>query len=94
MLYAINTVLLYKNGPLLYAITCILGAICYKNRVWLLYAITIFGLLLYAISIKWPLLYAITHPLRGPMRALITVLHRDAEHRGEGRVDHRSMPDV
>ena len=28
------------------------------------------------------------------MRALITVLHRDAEHRGEGRGDHRSRPDV
>ena len=32
MLYAINTVLLYKNGPLLYAITCFLGAICYKKQ--------------------------------------------------------------
>ena len=50
VLYAINTVLLYKNWPLLYAITCFLGAIyAIKNRVWLLYAITIFGLLLYAI---------------------------------------------
>ena len=28
------------------------------------------------------------------LRALITVLHRDAEHRGEGRDDHRSRPDV
>ena len=27
-------------------------------------------------------------------RAMITVLHRDAEHRGEGRDDHRSRPDV
>ena len=24
------------------------------------------------------------------LRAMITVLHRDAEHRGEGRDDHRS----
>ena len=32
MLYAINTVLLYKNGPLLSAITCFLGAICYKKQ--------------------------------------------------------------
>ena len=32
MLYAINTVLLYKNGHLLYAITCFLGAICYKKQ--------------------------------------------------------------
>ena len=32
MLYAINAVLLYKNGPLLYAITCFLGAICYKKQ--------------------------------------------------------------
>ena len=32
VLYAINTVLLYKNGPLLYAITCFLGAICYKKQ--------------------------------------------------------------
>ena len=30
MLY--NTVLLYKNGPLLYAITCFLGAICYPKQ--------------------------------------------------------------
>ena len=28
------------------------------------------------------------------LRAMITVLHRDAEHRGEGRDDHRSRPDV
>ena len=30
------------------------------------------------------------------LRAIITVLHRDAEHRGEGRDDryHRSRPDV
>ena len=28
------------------------------------------------------------------LRAIITVLHRDAEHRGEGRDDHRSIPDV
>ena len=28
------------------------------------------------------------------LRAMITVLHRDAEHRGEGRVDHRSRPDA
>ena len=26
--------------------------------------------------------------------AMITVLHRDAEDRGEGRGDHRSRPDV
>ena len=26
------------------------------------------------------------------LRAMITVLHRDAEHRGEGRDDHRSRP--
>ena len=32
VLYAINTVLLYKNGPLLYAITCFLGAICYTKQ--------------------------------------------------------------
>ena len=25
---------------------------------------------------------------------MITVIHRDAEHRGEGRDDHRSRPDV
>ena len=28
------------------------------------------------------------------LRAMITVLHRDAEHRGEERDDHRSQPDV
>ena len=28
------------------------------------------------------------------LRAMLTVLHRDAEHLGEGRVDHRSRPDV
>ena len=28
------------------------------------------------------------------LRVMITVLHRDAKHRGEGRVDHRSRPDV
>ena len=28
------------------------------------------------------------------LRAMITVLHRDAEHRGEGRDDHRSRPDA
>ena len=28
------------------------------------------------------------------LRAMITVIHRDAEHRGEGRDDHRSRPDV
>ena len=26
------------------------------------------------------------------LRAMITVLHRDAEHRGEGRDDHLSSP--
>ena len=28
------------------------------------------------------------------LRAMITVLHRDSKHRGEGRDDHRSRPDV
>ena len=28
------------------------------------------------------------------LRAMITVLHRDAKNRGEGRDDHRSRPDV
>ena len=27
-------------------------------------------------------------------RMMITVLHRDAKHRGEGHNDHRSRPDV
>ena len=28
------------------------------------------------------------------LRAMITVLHQDAKHRGEGRDDHRLKPDM
>ena len=68
VLYAINTVLLYKNGPLLYAITCFLGAICYKKQGVAAICYNHFlGFCYMLYTIKWPLIYAITHPLGGPL---------------------------
>ena len=41
---------------------------------------------------RWSLLPHTLGHIR--LRAMITVFHRDTEHRCEGSVDHRSRPDV
>ena len=69
MLYAINTVLLYKNGPLLYTITCFLGAICYKKQGVAAICFNHFGAFAICYILLNGLCYMLVHtPWGGPMR--------------------------